>query len=113
MPNLTLTFLFVAATAALVMPAGLEVETVGDVTIVRGDLCAEARRIAESGPCLRPEDCGAFQEWRRIFGEPGITPLDPAEALGAGQAPRPPKKILYLPSGRGSSFNCPAPGGPR
>ena len=37
--------------------------------------CAVAEEIAMQRPCLKPEDCGAFQEWRRMFGPPGPRPL--------------------------------------
>lgn len=34
--------------------------------------CAEARRIAESRPCLAgADDCAAAQRWRQVFGPPG------------------------------------------
>ncbi|HEX5757805.1 MAG TPA: hypothetical protein VF121_01290 [Thermoanaerobaculia bacterium] len=37
--------------------------------------CAAAREIALQRPCLRAEECGAVEEWRRLFGEPGVRPL--------------------------------------
>lgn len=43
----------------------------------RIDPCAAARVITEQGACTRPEDCGAFDGWMRLFGEPRPEPLDP------------------------------------
>lgn len=45
------------------------------------DLCPTARQIAEQPACLRAEDCGAFEQWRQTFGEPGVTTLEPRSAL--------------------------------
>jgi len=42
--------------------------------------CPEARQIAEMRPCLRPEDCGAYQQWQQTFGPPGAVPLEPRSA---------------------------------
>jgi hypothetical protein len=50
------------------------------------DLCPTARRIAEQPPCLRAEECGAFEQWRQTFGEPGMQPLEPRSALIVPQA---------------------------
>ncbi len=42
------------------------------------DLCAAAEEIAMQRPCLRAEDCGAYQDWQRLFGPAGPRQLDPA-----------------------------------
>lgn len=42
------------------------------------DLCAAAEEIAMQRPCLRAEDCGAYQDWQRLFGPAGPRRLDPA-----------------------------------
>lgn len=57
------------------------------------DPCMAARALAERGACLEPEDCGAFEGWMRLFGEPRAEPLDPKTAAEPIR-PRP--------------FNCPA-----
>ena len=44
------------------------------------DLCPTARQIAHQPACLRAEDCGAFEQWRQTFGEPGVTTLEPQSA---------------------------------
>ncbi len=41
-------------------------------------LCAVAEEIAMQRPCLRAEDCGAYQDWQRLFGPAGPRQLDPA-----------------------------------
>ncbi len=43
--------------------------------------CEAARQLAAQGPCLRPEDCGAYHDWKRLFGSPRTEPLDPQLAL--------------------------------
>jgi hypothetical protein len=42
------------------------------------DLCAAAEEIAMQRPCLRAEDCGAYQDWQRLFGPAGPRQLVPA-----------------------------------
>ena len=42
------------------------------------DLCATAEEIAMQRPCLRAEDCGAYQDWQRLFGPAGPRQLQPA-----------------------------------
>ena len=74
---------------------------------VSAEPCEVARRIAEHAPCLRPEDCGALQEWKRIFGPPGVEPLTPEVARGKAT------RSLLSPSPGGVTrrpvvFPCPA-----
>ncbi len=59
------------------------------------DPCAVGRAIAGRGACLRPEDCGAYEGWMRLFGGPRVEPLDPALA----RAPR---------AVQPRTWNCPA-----
>jgi hypothetical protein len=40
--------------------------------------CAVAEEIAMQRPCLRAEDCGAYQDWQRLFGPAGPRQLQPA-----------------------------------
>jgi hypothetical protein len=42
------------------------------------DPCAVAEEIAMQRPCLRAEDCAAYQDWQRLFGPAGPRRLDPA-----------------------------------
>lgn len=58
--------------------------------LARVDPCAAARVIAEQGACTRPEDCGAFDGWMRLFGEPRAEPLDPR----LGRRPTHPRTYL-------------------
>jgi hypothetical protein len=81
---------------AAAMPAPLVAPPVADT-----DLCAWAERMALEPPCRRPEDCRAYQEWSRRFGEPGtmrarppavrVVPLGPLVVPAEPGAPRPPK----------------------
>lgn len=64
----------------LIVP-GLEITPpeqlqLAEVSVPAGP-CVEARRLAAQGPCLRPEDCGALQDWKRLFGAPRTEHLDP------------------------------------
>lgn len=42
----------------------------------RDSRCAEARRIVQSEPCTRPDDCRALQELQGMLGDPAIELLD-------------------------------------
>ena len=65
------------------------------------DPCVVARQIAEQGACLRPEDCGAFEGWMRLFGTPRNEMLQPDLVERADDR-----------FSRGP-FPCPAPAGGR
>ncbi len=56
-------------------------DSVPPATQTVAEACAEARRIAAQGPCLRPEDCGAYRSWERLFGMPRTEPLNPELAV--------------------------------
>jgi hypothetical protein len=79
------------------------------------DPCLTAREIAARGPCLRPEDCGAFQQWSELFGAPRTTPLDPSLAAGGGARLAAPPGAPWPPAGVPRTYNCLAapPGGRR
>ena len=55
----------------------VQVEVIHRADLPDFDPCESARQIAEQGPCLRPEDCGAFESWMRLFGEPRTEWLEP------------------------------------
>jgi len=42
------------------------------------DPCYVAEEIAMQRPCLRAEDCAAYQDWQRLFGPAGPRQLVPA-----------------------------------
>ncbi len=50
--------------------------------VMRTDPCAAAKQIAARRPCLRPEECGAVQDWKQLFGTPRTEPLTPILAVG-------------------------------
>ena len=60
------------------------------------DPCAVARQIATQRPCLRAEDCGAYQLWTQTFGPPHAVPLEPWPAQG-GATPAPAPYCLADP----------------
>lgn len=70
---LALAFWLLASPAEAERPLTVPPEAARQV--FRADLCAVAEQIAAQRPCLRPEDCGAFQDWKRLFGVPRIEPL--------------------------------------
>ena len=55
-----------------------QVEAVETAAAPAVSLCAAAEEIAMQRPCLRAEDCGAYQDWQRLFGPAGPRRLDPA-----------------------------------
>jgi len=57
--------------------------------------CEAARQLAARGPCLRPEDCGAYRDWKRLFGSPRTAPLDPQLAVRSAR-PREDSQLSYL-----------------
>ena len=81
------------------------------------EACAEAEAITRRAPCLRPEDCGALQEWRQLMGTPGLELLEPelAEAWafrpgaqgtwgvpeGGPRTRRPRDRVFVCPAGAG------------
>ena len=75
MPQLALIFLLLAAPVQVDKP--FQIPPDARVQAVQIDPCAMAREIASQGPCLKPEDCAAFQAWKMVFGRPGAVPLDP------------------------------------
>ena len=106
MPHLAFAVLFLAAALG---PQAVVVEAPQELAqLLREDPCAVARRIAERAPCIDAEDCGAFQEWKRIFGAPRAEPLTPE--LAAGSAVRGPNRDQGLRSVQGTPpvFPCPA-----
>lgn len=72
------------------------------------DPCAVALRIVDQRPCVRAEDCAAFQDWTRTFGAPGTEPLTPrmAGADVALTARRPAATAQWRKNP--PVFNCPA-----
>ena len=83
MSHLALTFWLLAVPAVAERP--FQVSPGAAMQVVRTDPCAVAKQIAAQRPCLRPEDCGAFQDWKRLFGAPRTEPLNP-EFVGGGVA---------------------------
>jgi hypothetical protein len=70
------------------------------------DPCLTAREIASRGPCLRPEDCGAFEQWTELYGAPRTAPLDPSLATGGGTVAALPPGSAPLPAGVPRTYNC-------
>ena len=64
------------------------------------DPCEMARVIVEQGACVRAEDCGAFDGWMRLFGEPRTEPLDPELTR------RPRHPATYLCPARGDQMRA-------
>ena len=65
----------------LALPAEVENPVKNSYEAVQ-DPCAVARQIASQRPCLRPEDCAAFQDWKHLFGVPRTEPLTPLFVAG-------------------------------
>lgn len=73
------------------------------------DPCTAAKRIVAQRPCLRPEDCGAFRSWQRLFGAPRIEPLDPQFAVLAASRVDVPTSYLCLAASVEPRARRPAP----
>jgi len=77
MPHLALMLWLATAPLALVLPSQTPTGTAAQLG---ADPCAVSRQIAAQPPCLRPEECGAFEDWKNAFGAPGTEPLAPTLA---------------------------------
>lgn len=62
------------------------------------DPCRQARRIAESPPCLDPSDCQAVDLWQQSFGAPQVFRASPGlrEGLPRALASRLPDQEITL-----------------
>ena len=77
--------------------------------VERVDACELAREIAARGPCLRAEDCGAYRDWKRLFGAPRTEPLDPQVAATATRSPRQLTAAFVCPATELSAARRPDP----
>jgi len=80
MPHLAVVFWFLFAPVANEISFGVLPDAVA--AAMRVDPCAVAEQMAAQRPCLRPEDCGAFEDWTRLFGVPRNELLNPELAKG-------------------------------
>lgn len=65
--------------------------------------CAAARRIVESGPCVSPEGCQAYELWREGFGPPGSRSLGGRGESIRGDLRRAPPTLICPAGDRGIS----------
>lgn len=106
MPQLTLIFLLLAAPAQGDKP--FQIPPDARAQAVQVDPCAMAREIASQGPCLKPEDCAAYQAWKTVFGLPEAMPLDPEFVAQKGVSRASPSGARSRVRSGSPYFNCPA-----
>ena len=80
MPHLALVLWFL--TTPMAPEISFQVRPDAVTEEIRADPCAVAEQIVAQRPCVRPEDCGAFQDWKRLFGVPRTELLNPEFAGG-------------------------------